>query len=180
MKRIITFLFLMGSFVFYGQNSLLKNNTTQIQFDAAKSSIEPITAKSSNAKLLLNTLTGEIASLINIADFVFPNKLMQEHFNENYLESDKYPIASFEGMIPNFATTDFSSEQSIQVAGVFTIHGKKQKKNMIFKIEKTAEEYILKSKFSLELKDYKIKIPKVMFYKIAEQVEVSVLSKLKR
>lgn len=178
MKKLISLLFLLGTVLTYSQTSIYKTETASIQFDVAKTTIEPIKAKNTKAKIILDSKTGEIACLINMIDFSFPNKLMQEHFNENYMESDKYPTATFSGTIEKISEVDFSEEQKVKASGIFTIHGKKHKKEIDLYIQKTNKRFHLKSNFTLQLKDFKIKIPKIMFYKIAEEVEVSLWAEL--
>lgn len=179
-KNILYILFLcFGILPVVGQNNIYKTNVAKINFDAAKSSIEPIQAVNVKAKIILNSDTGEIASLMNMSDFSFPNKLMQEHFNENYIESDKYPKATFSGKINDFSTIDFSKEQNITVTGHFKIHGETQKKTIPLTVVKQKNSYNIQGKFMLQLKDFKIKIPSIMFYKIAEEVEVKIQADIK-
>ncbi|MDO3693852.1 YceI family protein [Wenyingzhuangia sp. chi5] len=181
MKKTFFYLsVLLSTTFFYAQESIYKTDKAIITFDAAKNNIEPISAKNNQAKIIINTKTGEVASVMSMTDFEFPNKLMQEHFNENYIESDKYPKATFVGVIENFAATDFSSEKTLKVVGTFKIHGVSKKKNIDLKIIKTKEYYTFKSEFKLQLEDFKIKIPSVVFYKIAEEVNVSLVADLNK
>lgn len=166
--------------MFFAQAQLYKTDEGSICFDAAKTAIEPIKAEHKKAKMILNEETGEIACLIQIVLFEFPNKLMQEHFNENYLESDKYPKATLVGKITHFTTTDFSKEQKINVVGDFTIHGITRNKTVPVTIVKKGNDYTIKGNFTIILKDFKVKIPKLMFYKIAEDVEVTLQAELKK
>ncbi|MGY6649188.1 YceI family protein [Wenyingzhuangia sp. IMCC45574] len=178
MKKILFTLLCLSTLLANAQ--LYKTDKANIRFDAAKTAIEPIKAENKKAKLILNEKTGEIACLIQIAQFEFPNKLMQEHFNENYLESDTYPKATLAGKITNFTSTDFSTAKEVKVVGDFTIHGKKQNKTVPVTIVKKGDTYTINGSFKLILKDYKVKIPKLMFYKIAEDVEVTLNAELKK
>lgn len=177
---ILSILFFAVTISFHAQNIIYRTNSSLIKFNAAKSSIEPIKAENKQVKVILNSSTGEIACLMNMINFDFSNKLMQEHFNENYIESDQFPTGTFQGKIENFTNIDFSTEKALKTTGTFKIHGKKHKKTVILKILKKGETYTIKSDFKLQLKDFKIKIPSIMFYKIAEEVEVSLLSELKQ
>ena len=181
MKNTLLYIltFLLGTTLFYGQKKLYKTDIANIKFDAGKNKIEPINAENEKVKIILNSDTGEIACSMNMSDFSFPNKLMQEHFNENYIESDKYPKATFTGKIDNFSKTDLSSEKTVWVKGTFKIHGNTQTKTTKIKLLKQNNNYVIKSTFILELKDYKIKIPSIMFYKIAEKVNVNLTAELK-
>ncbi len=169
--------------LFTGLHAQTKNYSTQkgiILFDAAKSNIEPIKAENNRVRLILDTNSGKIACLMSIRDFVFKNKLMQEHFNENYLESDKYPKASFIGNIKDFDTFDFTTSPSIFVEGTFTIHGVSQKKTVTLQITQKEDKFMLTGNFSIALKNFNIKIPSVLFYKITEQVEISLTATLNK
>lgn len=178
MKIIYSLLLCLSSLCTQAQ--LFKTEQAHIKFDAAKTAVEPITAENTQAKLILNEANGELACLLEVAQFSFPNKLMQEHFNENYLESDKYPKATLVGVIKDFKTADFTTEKEVVVEGDFTIHGKKVKKSIPVTLVKKGNTYHLKGVFTLELKEFKIKIPKIMFYKITEDVEVVLNAELNK
>ncbi|ANW94778.1 hypothetical protein AXE80_00035 [Wenyingzhuangia fucanilytica] len=181
MKKILLYIsiFLLGTIPFYGQQGIYKTENAIIKFDAAKGNIEPIKAENIKAKLILKDSTGEIACLMDMTNFEFPNKLMQEHFNENYIESDQYPKASFSGKIDNFINTDFSKEQTLNLKGEFKIHGVSLTKTIPISVLKLNNTYNIKSNFNLQIKDFDIKIPSIMFYKIAEEVNVNLTAELK-
>ncbi|HAO50104.1 MAG TPA: YceI family protein, partial [Runella sp.] len=88
------------------QDVLIARNA-QVSF-FSETPLENISGLNKNVTAILNTKTSEVAVKMQVAQFEFPNKLMQEHFNENYLESDKYPAASFTGKIQE--KVDFSKE----------------------------------------------------------------------
>lgn len=134
--------------------------------------IEDITATNSKAVSLFNRQTGEVAFSIPIREFQFEKKLMQEHFNEKYMESEKYPKALFSGVLQNFDGS-LTGVQNVKAKGKLTIHGVTRE----VEISGTAEvgnKITLKSKFPVKLADYKVKIPQVVFQNIAETVEVTV------
>lgn len=134
--------------------------------------IEDITATNSKAVSLFNRQTGEVAFSIPIREFQFEKKLMQEHFNEKYMESEKYPKASFSGVLQNFDGS-LSGVQNVKAKGKLTIHGVTRE----VEISGTAEvgnKITLKSKFPVKLADYKVEIPQLVFKNIAETVDVTV------
>ena len=98
---------------------------------------------------------------------------MQEHFNENYLESDKYPTATFQGKVTGF-NKDAGGWQKAKAKGSMDIHGVKNELSIEGEVRIEEGSIEVKSKFPIALKDYKIKIPKVVFYNIAEVVEVTI------
>ena len=116
-----------------------------------------------------NTSTGKLAFKIPIKSFRFANGLMEEHFNENYMESDKYPYASFKGIL----STD-NEYESAKAEGVFNIHGVEQQRGFVGAWIKSGEKRILKGEFIVQTKDHKIKIPKLLIKNIAEEIKVNV------
>ena len=117
--------------------------------------------------------TKQLVFQLNISDFIFPKPLMQEHFNESYLESDKFPKASFSGIIEE-------KNESIVATGTLKIHGESNKVEVTGSLKKTKNNVIINATFVIELTDYKIKIPKVVMYNIAEEIEVTVNAELKK
>tara|TARA_B100001996_G_scaffold372261_1_gene348450 strand:- start:640 stop:1173 length:534 start_codon:yes stop_codon:yes gene_type:complete len=143
--------------------------------------LEDIDAKNSQVTCVLDNNSGKVAFKIPIHGFTFKNALMQEHFNENYLESDKYPTAEFKGEILGWETLEILSEPSeVKLKGAMTIHGVTipiVEKGEIF-IQN--DEYVGVSTFKITLSDYKIIIPKIVRDNIAKIVDVTVSVKLKK
>ena len=103
----------------------LYTNKGETIFDGSKESFEPIKAVNNNSVSLIDMNNGRIAALIYISDFEFRLGLMQEHFNENYMYSSKFPKSTFEGVIQNFNYdklennyTNFIIEGEIEIKGV--------------------------------------------------------------
>ena len=105
---------------------------------------------------------------------------MQEHFNESYLESDKYPLSTFTGVIDNFSDLDLSNEQNLVVNGSLSMHGISKVAQMKANAKMINGELHISSNFDVALKDYDIDIPKIMIYKIAETIAVTVEIKLSK
>lgn len=149
---------------------------SEVHFDAGKN----IEATSRNSKFIYRASDNALVGLINIKDFVFSNSLMQEHFNENYLESDKYPNASFSGKLIGFNMSEVGSEEKeYTVKGKMNIHGEEKAVEFpIFISKKQGNRFQLKSNFKVLLEDYKIKVPKVVFVKIAQEVSIKVTTDL--
>ncbi|XOV94722.1 MAG: YceI family protein [Bacteroidota bacterium] len=137
--------------------------------------LEDISATNSDAKGALNLATGEFLFRIPITSFHFENNLMQEHFNENYMESEKYPYATFKGkMSKDHLTQIDSTEQTISVEGMLTIHGIEKDRTIPVKFHNDKNGLVANSTFMVVLADHEIDIPTIVFQKIAEQVEVTV------
>ena len=98
---------------------------------------------------------------------------MQEHFNENYLESDKFPKSSFSGIVGDI-------NENLTAKGTLKIHGVPNEVEVKGSLEKTNDSVIINATFIIKLKDYKIKIPRVVMYNIAEEIEVTIKAKLKK
>ena len=161
-------------------------NTGITEFDGSKAAFEPIKAKNNSSISAINVSNGNIAALIKIKDFEFRLGLMQEHFNENYLESYKYPKSTFEGNIElsTGSIYDGNTEifnyglvnenfMDIIIKGQLTIKGVTKDIIATGKIKKIKNDLNLISSFSIKLSDFNIKIPKVVFMKIDEVVKIN-------
>ncbi len=112
-------------------------------------------------------------------DFDFPNELMEEHFNENYIESEKYPKSTFKGKLDQ--TLDFSKNGTydISATGVFTVHGQSQNRQIQGKVMVQEGEVQINTAFEVALIDHKIEVPKIVFVKIAQIIQVKTSYALK-
>ena len=144
------------------------------KFDGSKAAFEPIKASNNNTVSIIDSSNGQIAAVILISEFDFRLGLMQEHFNENYLESNVYPKSTFEGQIKNFSINELNQDfKEHEIEGVLTIKGVNKDIITKAKIRKIDEKIELSSGFSVMLSDYKIKIPKIVFKKIDEEVKIN-------
>ena len=134
--------------------------------------IEDISAKNEKIASIFNAATGEIVFQIPISEFKFAKSLMQEHFNEKYMESDKYPKASFQGVIAGYDASAQGAQQ-LKAKGKLTIHGVTKDVEIPGTLEKQGDKLALKTKFIVKLEDYNITRPQLLWKNIAEQVEVT-------
>jgi polyisoprenoid-binding protein YceI len=139
--------------------------------------LENIFGESNESASFLDVKTGEVAFSVSITSFQFKNKLMQEHFNENYMESGKFPKATFSGKLENYSGLDMNSKnpQNFVVKGKMNIHGTDQEviSNVIISV--TAPGKINgTSTFKLMPENYGIKIPSAIGMKIAKEVDITV------
>ncbi len=156
----------------FSQNKIATNLGT-ILFEASIPSFEEVKANNNSVSCILNTATGEISSLAFIREFHFKMSLMEEHFNANYLESHKYPKATFKGIIQGFNLAiigDFPKE--FKLTGVLSMHGKSKVINTIAMIQKKENGLQITSNFKVNSKDFRIKIPNIIQYKIDETVTI--------
>ncbi len=143
--------------------------------------IEDIKAINSQVSCVLNKTTGEFAFQVPIKGFVFKNALMQEHFNENYLESDLYPKSVFKGKIIDWVKIDLSDKAvDVIIDGELTIHGVKKKIKESGKIWNAKDKIMGECSFDIAVADYNIKIPRIVRENIAKIIKISVDVSLKR
>ena len=144
------------------------------KFDGSKAAFEPIKATNNNSVSIIDSETGQIAAVILISKFEFRLGLMQEHFNENYLESNVYPKSTFEGKIKDFNVLNLTENViTHEITGNLTIKGVAKKIKTIAEISKLDNQIKIKSNFSVFLSDFGIKVPKIVFKKIDEEVKIS-------
>ena len=173
MKKIIVILFLSVSLFAQAQDKLLTKNGI-ISFEASVPSFEEIKAKSSTASCIIKTNTGEIASLVLMKSFRFKIALMEEHFNENYVESDKFPKATFKGKIQDFDLTKITNTaQKFSIKGILEMHGKSKEITTIATIKKGSEGIEIQSDFVINTDDFAIEIPSIVSKKVSKKVTIS-------
>lgn len=157
----------------FGQEYFTKNG--KVSF-FSKATIENISADNNQVISLLNIQTGTLRFYLLINAFHFPKAMMEQHFNSDYMESDKYPSSSFKGKIEGMDNIDIMKDgrYNVDVAGTLEIHG-------ITKNITTPATIIIKegklfatSVFKILLKDYNIEIPSVVINNISEQIEITV------
>ena len=135
--------------------------------------IYDISAVNNQMTCVLDLETGSVSFRIPILGFNFPNGLMQEHFNENYMESDIYPNASFKGKINDWNKLKLSENpQEVILNGTMTIHGVSKQILEKGKISMKNNDVIGSSNFLITVADYNVKIPKLVRDKIAKTVSV--------
>ena len=135
--------------------------------------IEDIVATNTAAGSLLDSSTGELVFIVPILEFRFSKSLMREHFNEKYMETERYPKSTFTGKLTGYDVAK-TGEQNVKAIGKLTMHGVTQSVEVPGTIEFAEGKAIVKSKFVVKLVDYKIKIPTIVWQNIAEQVELKI------
>lgn len=153
-----------------GQKFISEKSTVSF-FSAA--TIENITATNTKATSIFDLSTGDIVFAIPIKDFQFDKTLMEEHFNEKYMETEKYPKATFQGKLIDF-TKEASGEQMVKAKGKLMIHGVTKEVETAGTLLMQGNKVIVKSTFIVKLEDYQIMRPQVLWKNIAEQVEVTI------
>ncbi len=134
--------------------------------------VEDIKADNDQVLSIMDTSSGEIAIQLLMRSFMFEKALMQEHFNENYVESYKYPKATFSGEIMNLGEIDDQNTET-EIVGVLKLHGEEKEISTIVNIQKTSNEIVLTGDFKVDVADFNIKIPSIVANNIAKTIKVS-------
>ena len=135
--------------------------------------IEEIKASNTKVTSILDLLSGDVAYLLNPKDFQFEKKLMQVHFNEKYMESEKYPRSSFKGKIEGLDASS-TQLQKVKAIGKLSIHGVTRDVDIPGTLHIEGNTVTLRAKFMVKLTDYDIKVPQIVWQNIAQEVEVTV------
>lgn len=136
--------------------------------------VEDIEATSTTASSALDTKSRNIVFRVDNNSFQFRKKLMQEHFNENYMESDKYPYSEFKGKITDDVDLTKDGNYTVNVAGNLNIHGVTKAYQTKATLSVSQGVINAKATFRVRIADHKIKIPTIVFKNIAEFVDVRV------
>jgi hypothetical protein len=172
MKKLILSLTLFASFALLAQDKLI-TKTGKITFEASGPAFEEVKAKNDGVTCVLNSKTGEIASLALLKGFRFKLALMEEHFNENYINSDTYPKSTFKGKIENFDSASLTSTaKDFTIKGKLELHGKTNDVSAPAKIRKTDAGIEIITNFTVNADDYDIAIPSVVKSKVSNKVKV--------
>jgi hypothetical protein len=145
--------------------------TCEISFFSA-SPLENIEAVNKACKPIINTATNEVQMKIAISAFQFEKPLMQEHFNENYMETDKYPNTVFKGKINEKIDWTKDGEYKVTVTGKLNIHGVEKDRTIDGTVKIKGQEMIISGKFKIHIADHGIEVPSLYVQNIAEDVDV--------
>jgi hypothetical protein len=177
-KNILLIMVSVSSIVFSQKKMITKSGT--ITFEASVPSFEEVKATNYTVTFVLNPATGEIASLALIKGFEFKIALMEEHFNENFIESDQFPKAIFKGKIEDFDVNSLTAHpKDFVLKGQLELHGITKDINIMAKISRTSLVIKLSSNFSVNASDFNIQIPAVVKYKLMNKVTIKMASVFK-
>lgn len=161
-------------FAFKPQPRIFQTTNGRINF-SSEAPQELIKAKSDELLGILDAEKKNFSFKVRIRSFEgFNGRTQQEHFNENYMQSDKYPEASFKGKIIEDADLTKDGSYTVRAKGILNVHGVDQER--IIKSDVTVKEgrVFIKSNFSILLSDHNIPIPKVVYQKLANEIKVEV------
>lgn len=169
---LLTVVFLLMYCIGAKAQNYIANNVKTAIFSSTP--IEDVKAASTKTTAVLLSKTGEFAFQVPIKSFEFEKRLMQEHFNENYLESDKFPTANFKGNLDPNINWQKDAEYITVAKGTLTIHGISKTRNIPAKITIKNGSATIMASFEVACADHDIKIPSLVFTKIAKVIQVKV------
>ncbi|RZJ54073.1 MAG: YceI family protein [Flavobacterium sp.] len=171
MKRTTLFILFFSAFSILAQDKF-KTSTAIVNFEASVPFFEEVKAVNKLGIIVLEPNTSTLICTVVIKDFRFKMDLMQEHFNDNYIESRRYPKAVFKGKIEKFDMKDISeNEKEYDVKGKLYIHGKYKVIAVKALIKKVPEGIQIASNFPLSVSDFNIEIPYMVANKISKIVQ---------
>ncbi len=169
---ILAFVALM-TFPAGAQKFITKTGHIKLYSDGA---VEKIEAHNRQVNSALDVATGDFVFKVLLKSFEFEKALMQEHFNENYVESDKFPNSTFVGKVTNIKDVNIAKDGTYDVVvdGKLTMHGVTNNVRTKGTMEMKQGKLIGKAKFTLALADYKISIPGAVVNSISKTIEINV------
>lgn len=155
------------------------SKTGNIHF-LSEAPLEKIEATNNNAYAVFDAASGQMEWSVLIKGFKFEKSLMQQHFNENYMESSKFPKAIFKGQLVKPSATDLSKngDYPVEVKGNMTMHGVTKPLSVPARIIVKDGKITAKGNFSIAIADYGIEVPKIVRDNIAKTVHVTVDAEL--
>jgi polyisoprenoid-binding protein YceI len=173
MKKISLFIALSVSTLGFSQKMMTRSG--EIKFDASMPELVEIAGTNTTASCILDETTGDFVALALVKAFKFKSPLMEEHFNENYMESSKFPKSTFKGKISNLDASKIgSTKAAYDLEGDLTIHGVTKKIKTKITLVQSAGKIIATSNFSVKAKDYNIEIPSLVKEKFAENIKIAI------
>ena len=179
MKRIIACILIISaiSITTYSQEIYL-THTGRASF-ISNAPLEIIKAESDEVSGAINLADRTFAFTIDNKTFTgFNSSLQEEHFYENYMEIQDYPVSTFKGKIIEVIDLNSGTEQVVRAKGILDIHGIGQERIIKGTVKISGNKILIKADFTVLLEDHQIKVPRVVYQKIAEAIEVSVTAEL--
>lgn len=155
-----------------GFSQVYVGEKTKITF-FSETKMENIDATNTVAKPVFSVGNGVFVAQVQHSAFVFKSAFMQEHYNENYMESEKFPFATFKGKIKE--TIDYTKDgvNNVTMEGTLDMHGVSLPRTITGTITVKGGSITMDSKFDVKVADHKIKVPSLYVEKIAENIQVT-------
>jgi len=172
MKKIILLTLLLLANITFAQRLLTRSG--EIKFDASMPNLVEIVGKSNTVSAILDQATGQFATSVIVKSIRFKVPLMEEHFNENYMESSKYANSTFKGKIAGFDAKKLTATKiAYDIEGDLSIHGVTKKVKTKIYLSSNGSKVGATGNFLVHAQDYGIEIPSLVKEKFAEQIKVS-------
>ena len=173
MKNLVILLLLLASSQqVIAQKYFTKTGLTL--FKASVEAFEPVEAENNSSTAILDTSNGQIAALLFIKAFHFEIALMEEHFNENYMDSDKFPKAQFKGLIKEFNFSELTKEeQEYMFSGELIVRGVSKTIEAPINLKIEDNKIFANSTFIVTPEDFEIEIPNIVKEKIAKSIIIT-------
>lgn len=181
-KYCLLSIILFAGFTTYLSAQNFNTRTAEAKF-YSHAPLEDIEAINKEVGVIVSGASNSVKVVVKIVGFTFAKSLMQEHFNENYLESAKFPVATFSGSFVNKENLNLETPgtYSMMVSGDLSIHGISARREIPCTLEVGSDGKLkVNSEFMVKLADHKIKIPSAVGQNIAEEVKVSFSGTLNR
>ena len=173
MLRYVCLAFLFSTSVVAQAQDVFTANDLNISF-YSRTPIKDFKAYSTAGTSILNPVRQEITFSVDISSFVFYRLLMQEHFNKKYMESDRFPRASFKGRFTEKIDLSKKGKYAVTVQGILDIHGKKSKREIDGTITVGQETILLESDFIVNTSEHGIRIPSSLTDQISTDIRIQV------
>ena len=171
-NQILILFFLFFSFQLSAQKYFTRSGVTE--FEASEKAFEPVEAINNTTTVILDTTNGLIVSQVFIAGFQFKNALMQEHFNENYMETHQYPKATFKGNLINFSLENLNANEGFELRGTLSVRGIEKIIETTLNVKEVNNRIYVSGMFFVSPQDFQIKIPSIVKDKIAKQIQINI------
>lgn len=172
MKNTILIISFLVSLQLHAQKYFTRTGITE--FEASEKAFEPIKATNKSTTAIIDIKKGVVVAQVFMTGFQFKNALMQEHFNENYMDTHHYPKAIFKGKLKDFSLSKLEGTSSFNLDGTLTIKGKEKEIKTVVTIQKLKKNLNLSGSFFVNPDDFDIKIPSIVRDKIAKQIQISI------
>lgn len=175
MKKITALMLLFTAFSILAQDKF-KTTTATVNFEASIPFFEEVSAVNKLGTIVLEPETSTLICTVAVKDFLFKMDLMQTHFNQNYLESNRYPKAVFKGKIENFDLKSVDgSEKEYEVKGKLYLHGKSKIIDMKALIKRVPEGIQISCNYPISISDFNVAIPSVVAGKISKTANTKLI-----
>jgi polyisoprenoid-binding protein YceI len=175
MKNIFKLGLILILFSAFKADSIYKTSTGSIKF-FSHTTMEDIDATNSQVAAALSSGTGAVEFSATINSFKFKKALMEKHFQENYLESGKYPKSTFKGTVQENSKVDYTKNgtYAVKVKGKLTMHNVTKEITVPGKITIAGTKATLDGEFTVKLKDYDIKVPAQNAANVSQDIKITV------